>query len=105
MPDTIRIFIKRPDVAVEAIEVPNTLEALQELVGGYIESITMSKRLTAIVNEEGVLKNLPFNMCLGGHWLHGNILFVGIDGDEFTDVPFRNVRKMESAIREFNNRR
>ncbi len=92
MPDKISIYIKRPDVAIEAIEVPNTLEALQELVGRYIETITMSKKLTAIFNEEGVLLNLPFNMYLGGHWLRGPVLFVGVDGNEFTDAPFRSVR-------------
>ncbi len=105
MPDKISIYIKRPDVAIEALEVPNTLEAMQELVGGYIETVTMSKKMTAIFNKEGVLLNLPFNMYLGGHWLRGPVLFVGVDGDEFTDAPFRSVRQVESAIREFNNRR
>lgn len=105
MPDTIRIFIKRPDVAVEAIEVPNTLEALQELVGGYIETVAMSKRLVAVFNEEGVLKDMPFNMYLGGHWLRGPVLFIGTEGEEFTDAPFRSGKQIESAIREFNSRR
>lgn len=111
MPDKISVYIKRPDVSIEAIEVPNTLEALQELVGGgspagsNIETVTMSKKMTAIFNKEGVLLNLPFNMYLGGHWLRGPVLFVGVDGDEFTDAPFRSVRQVESAIREFNNRR
>lgn len=104
MPDTIRIFLKRPDVAIETIEVPNTLEALQDLVGGCIETVTMSRRLVAVFNEEGVLMDMPFNLYLGGHWLRGPVLFVGVDGDRFTSAPFQTVRQVQSAINSFNRR-
>lgn len=36
------------------------LDQLQKAVGGYIEQITLEKGLL-FVNEEGRLKNLPFN--------------------------------------------
>lgn len=104
MPDKIRIFIKRPDVAIEAIEVPNTLEALQELVGGYIEAINLFPNIVVIVNEEGVLKGLPFNMYLGGHWLCGPVLFVGVKGEDFTHAPFHNAKQVEAFIRRYNRR-
>lgn len=104
MSDKIRIFIKRPDVAVEAIEVPNTLEALQELVGGYIEAINLFPNIVVIVNEEGVLKDMPFNMYLAGHWLRGPVLFVGVKGEDFTHAPFRSAKQVESFIRRCNRR-
>ncbi len=104
MPDKIRIFIKRPDVAVEAIEVPNTLEALQELVGGYIEVINLFPNIVVIVNKEGVLKDMPFNMYLAGHWLRGPVLFVGVKGEDFTHAPFHNAKQVESFIRRRNRR-
>lgn len=104
MPDKIRIFIKRPDVAVEAIEVPNTLEALQELVGGYIEAIPLFPNIVVIVNEEGVLKGLPFNMYLSGHCLCGPVLFVGVKGEEFFHAPFHNAKQVEAFIRRCNRR-
>ncbi|MBQ8556164.1 MAG: DUF3846 domain-containing protein [Clostridia bacterium] len=104
MPDTIRICIKRPDVAVEAIDVPNTIEALQELVGGYIEVISLFPNIVVSVNEEGTLKGMPFNMVLAGHWLRGPVLFAGVKGEEFTHAPFHNVNQVESFIRRCNRR-
>lgn len=104
MPDVIKIYIKRPDVAIEAIEVPNTLEALQELVGGYIEVVHLFPNIVVIVNEEGVLRNLPFNMYLAGHWLRGPVLFVGVKNEEFTHAPFHNARQVDSFIRRCNRR-
>jgi hypothetical protein len=38
-----------------------TLEELQEIVGGYFEPIYLPKGMVLAVNEEGLLKNLPFN--------------------------------------------
>ena len=104
MPDTIRIFIKRPDVAVEAIEVPNMLAALQEVVGGYIETVSLFPHIVVIVNEEGALKNLPFNLFLAGHWLRGPVLFVGVKNDEFTHAPFHNAKQVEGFIRRCSRR-
>jgi len=38
-----------------------TLEELQEVVGGYIEIISLSNGFLMVLNEEGKLKGLPFN--------------------------------------------
>lgn len=42
-------------------DIDNTLEALQEFVGGYIETVTITEKLVLICNEEGKIKNLPKN--------------------------------------------
>lgn len=39
-----------------------TLEELQKLVGGYIERIAMSDGQAMYVNEEGKIKDLPYNI-------------------------------------------
>lgn len=40
-------------------DVPNTLEALQQAVGGYIEVVPLTEQLCVICNEEGKLLGLP----------------------------------------------
>ena len=35
----MKVIVKRPNEKLEAIEVGNELEKLQQLVGGYIETI------------------------------------------------------------------
>ena len=79
----MKVIIKQPDQVPVLQEIPNTLEALQKEVGGYIETVRIATELVAIVDEEGKLKGQPRNI-LG---LVGTIVFVGIKGTEFTDIP------------------
>lgn len=74
----------------EYIDIPNTLEALQKEVGGYIETLTLAPGVVMIVDEEGRLKDKPFNRKasdLSGVGIVGDALIVGAEGEEFTDVP------------------
>jgi hypothetical protein len=50
------------EVLEEETGKPFSLERLQELVGGYIETIPLDKDTILVVNEEGKLKGLPVNM-------------------------------------------
>lgn len=83
----MKVIYKAPGCAPEIIDVPNTLEALQEKVGGYIETVTFATDACIICNEEGKLLGLPDNCCLLGKHFVGPILIVGIDGEEFCDIP------------------
>lgn len=64
--DSIQIVVVEPDRVPFALTIDNSLEAMQEIVGGYIENITVGKtekgaQLGIVVNEEGKLIGLPFN--------------------------------------------
>lgn len=77
---------KKPGCAPEIIEVENTLEALQQEVGGYIETVSIAD-VVIICNEEGRLCGLPYNCRFVGVDFVGTILVVGRNKDEFCDVP------------------
>lgn len=64
----------------------NTLQAFQEAVDGYIETVTIATDLVLIVNEEGRLRGLPFNCEPCGLELFGPIVAVGVKGDEFASL-------------------
>lgn len=83
----MKILRKKVGCEPEIVEVENTLEALQREVGGYIETVTITRDACIVVNEEGIINDLPFNTRLFGLQLFGTILIVGVDGDEFTDLP------------------
>lgn len=59
-----------------------TLAELQKLVGGYIEIFPGTRFV--LVDEEGLLKNLPINipasLRVGGYQIVGNALF--LDAEE-----------------------
>lgn len=73
------------------VDIDNTLEALQAAVDGYIETLQLiPDQVVMIVNEEGLLRGLapnPFASAIAGTMIVGNALVVGVDGEEFTDIP------------------
>ncbi len=78
---------KAPGQKPEIIDIPNTLEALQEKVGGYIETVTFATDACIVCNEEGRLLGLPDNCWLLGVHFVGPILIVGKNGEEFCELP------------------
>lgn len=84
----IKVIIKRSfEQYGREREIENTLEALQGIVGGNIETFTPASDMVVICNEEGLLKNMPFNCTIFGVDFVGPIIIAGVDGEEFTDCP------------------
>lgn len=78
---------KKPGCEPEAIDIDNTLAALQQEVEGYIEVITLPYGAAIICNEEGHILGLPDNGRVRGVDVVGTVLIVGVNGEEFCDVP------------------
>ena len=85
--EKITVVVKEPGKAPEIRQIDNTLKALQDIVGGYIETVTIATDMVIICNEEGLIKHLPPNCRILGCYFVGTILAAGVDGEEFTDVP------------------
>ena len=83
----IRVLAKNPGGTWYTLKVENSLAALQGCVGGYIETVTVFSDACIICNEEGRIRKLPYCCTIFGTEFVGNVLFVGIDGEEFTDSP------------------
>ena len=78
----IRVLKVEPGAAPEMITMPNTLEAFQTAVGGYIEAVGLDCGICLLCNEEGKLVGLPANRQVGGDTIAGTFLIVGeADGD------------------------
>ena len=67
-------------------EIPNTLEALQTAVGGYIEQIRLYDNMVILCDDEGRFKNLPVNRKVGSVTILGTFLLVGTSGSEYTSL-------------------
>lgn len=86
----MRVIIKEPGKPARYADIENTLNGLQEAVGGHIETayIPGLDGLVLVIDEEGKLKCLPYNFRLP--WddvIVGTALVAGTYGDEFTDCP------------------
>lgn len=79
----IKTLVKLPKFPAHYEFVENTLEAMQKVVGGYIETVTFKNGLCIICDEEGRIKARPYNCEIEGVEFYGKIMIVGIEGDEF----------------------
>ena len=94
----IDVYIMLPGEAPYKARIDNTLEALQEIVGGYIEVVSFPADLVVICNEEGRLKGMEPTCDVCGVDFCGPVIFAGADGEEITDCPVH----MEPLIEELN---
>lgn len=76
--------------SISIVDVDNELRAFQKAVGGHIETFGLKDGGVMIVDEEGMLKQYPHNdlaSYISGKHIYGTALIVGVDGEEFDDVP------------------
>jgi len=79
------VIIKEPGKPGRKEDIPNTMEALQQVVGGYVEVIRIASDMYAIVDEEGKPKGLPVNIM----GMVGTVVFCGgkEEGIRFSSCP------------------
>ena len=83
----INVLAKKPGEKFYKLQINNSLEVLQDTVGGPSESVTIAEDMAVICNEEGRLRGLEHNCEICGIGFCGTVLLVGVAGEEFTDVP------------------
>ena len=91
--EKIKAIVKRADEPYGHMTyVSNTLKNLQKHVGGNIEAVTLGGGLVLLCDEEGRINGKPYNCTIFPTKMalmtfFGDIVIVGADEDEFTDVP------------------
>lgn len=83
--------LKLENTGIAEVSIENTLEALQAAVDGYIETVRLVPgRAVMIVNEEGQLRGMapnPIASAVANTQIVGPAVVVGVDGEDFTDIP------------------
>lgn len=87
MKNEIDVIICEPGKPPRKAKIKNTLEEMQKIVGGYIETFTFAEDACVICNEEGRLKGFAPCIKFLGKEFAGTCIFAGVAGDEFCSVP------------------
>lgn len=90
MDEMITVLIVPVNEAPYLEKIPNTLEAMQEIVGGYIEVVRAGNGINLVINEEGKLLDLEPNIWIygGKDYLCGQFFVCLNDGfGEFNSIP------------------
>lgn len=94
---TIKAVIVETGGSVHVKDIENDLASYQAIVGGYIEGV-FGNVCTMYVNEEGILRSLPFNSratlfanSILGHSirLFGDVLILGTGDGDGSDTDVR----------------
>lgn len=96
--DFIKVIVVPPNEEPYYLLMENTLERFQKAVDGYIETVTFAENCCVICDEEGYMNGKPKNFGFLGAEFLGTCVFVGVKGDEFTDVPMR-IEQLEGLLR------
>ena len=106
MSQKIKAIVKRPDEEIgHSTNISNTLENLQKTVEGDIEVVEVDWRghdIIIICNVNGKLTGLKDNCWLFGMKFVGTLIFVGVEGDDFADLPinFEEYKEMLEEVME-----
>ncbi len=84
----LRIVLKKVGEIPEIMNIENTLESKQKLVGGLIEVATVTEDILLICNEEGKLDNLLPNLIFDFDYIAGDCFFVG---DDYENGDFKSL--------------
>ena len=102
--EKIKGLLIKPYELPEEIEIDNTLEAKQEIVGGYIECVYLPNddSVVLICNEEGKLLGLPFNRDIGQDIIAGPFIIVGDDPEigEDRSLTDEQIKKYQNVFDE-----
>ena len=96
MGDIISVLQFKTNGEWGVLEIPNTLEALQEVVGGYIEVVHIFSEIVLICDEEGRIKDKSINPYSND--IRGDFILCGTAGEEFRSLSTREMEVIQKWI-------
>lgn len=107
----IKCLLKEPNQEAVEIEIEDTLENYQKLVGGDIEVVSIGRyrnilpsNMVFVVNDVGLLIGLKPNIMHGLNYLAGNIVVAKTNSlGEFIDLTKEDIKLAKSYLIEKAN--
>lgn len=98
----LKVIYKEVGKDPVVMEIDDTLEAKQKLVGGLIEVVPYKDDLLLICNEEGKITNLKPNLQFDYDYIAGNCFIVGDDYEnaDFKSVPEEKIEIIKEDLKE-----
>ena len=97
--EKIKVVVQHPGEISRIVSVPDTLEALQKLVGGYIEVVSIGRGLLLVLNEEGRLRGMKENVrCVQYGTIVGTVFVTAADGDEFRSLTTEEIQSARAWL-------
>lgn len=99
----MKVLIVEPEQPCRAQEIPDTLEAMQAIVGGYLRAVYPFRDEVALVcNEEGRRLDLPYNRPLTNDrgvpydMICGTFFLAGLGAEDFVSLTEDQIQQYKS---------
>lgn len=90
----MKIVVRKIGCEPEVREVENTLRNLQEIVGGYIECISITNDILCVCNEEGKILGLPPNFIYCNDIICGDVFFCKAGMEDFESLTDEEINEL-----------
>lgn len=88
----MQVMVYEPNKPAELRDIPNTLKACQQVVGGYIQTVHLTPELLIVCNEEGWIRGMqPNRLGLVGPFFVCTT--AGEDFDVLSEAQIRFLRR------------
>lgn len=82
----MKVVVKEPRKPAMVKVIDGTPESMQDIVGGYIETFHIAENILCVVNEEGLVRDLPFNFTAPPFFVYGTAFFCGQQGEDMVGL-------------------
>ena len=96
--DKIKVIIVETNKEPYITEIENTLEKLQEIVGGFIDIVEIENGVDLIINDEGKINNLPPNRYLQTDFIAGTFIIAGGNNQTGDTISLSDILHMFFSI-------
>lgn len=96
--ETIKVLLIKPNEHPVVTEIGNTLEDLQNCVGGFIQMVMLSETAAIICNDEGKLNGLDANRRFYNDVIVGDFIIVGIDDEDTVSLSDEDIEEYKKIF-------
>ena len=97
----MQIIVKKVYEDAEIKKIQGTLEEMQSIVGGHIETYPLPGNILCVCNEDGKWQGLTPNIIVDGEIIVGDIFFCSYEGEDFTGLNNEQIGFLMSMLNVF----
>lgn len=91
--EKIKILIVEPNKEPYEKQIEDTLEEMQNIVGGLIECVALEENVDLVCNEEGKIYELEMNRIITNDIICGTFFVVGQKGGDTISLTEEQIKK------------
>ena len=96
--EKIRVLVVIPGMKPEERYIPNDLQCMHTIVGGYIETVFVEQDICAVGNDEGMFLDLPLNHRRNGWLIYGTFILAQFSGSDLISLTDEQIECYKSLL-------